>query len=237
MRYPVFATDYDGTLAMNGRVDDRTVAALERLRGSGRRLVLVTGRIRADLERVFPRADLFHLVVAENGGTLWRPGGDERSLASRPPAVFLESLRALGVPFDVGEVVVATTEPHDHAVLRAIHEHGLDLQLVFNKGAVMVLPPRVTKASGLDAALVALGHTSDDVIAVGDAENDIVMLAASACAVAVENALPSVKDAADVVTRGARGAGIVELVEWLLAGDADDAGREDAPFVGSARQP
>jgi hydroxymethylpyrimidine pyrophosphatase-like HAD family hydrolase len=127
------------------------------------------------------------------------------------------------VPFDVGEVMVATTEPHDHAVLRAIHEHGLDLQLVFNKGAVMVLPPRVTKASGLDAALVALGHTSDDVIAVGDAENDI--------------ALPSVKDAADVVTRGARGVGIVELVEWLLAGDADDAGREDAPFVGSARQP
>jgi hydroxymethylpyrimidine pyrophosphatase-like HAD family hydrolase len=101
----------------------------------------------------------------------------------------------------------------------------------------MVLPPRVTKASGLDAALVALGHASDDVIAVGDAENDIVMLAASACAVAVENALPSVKDAADVVTRGARGVGIVELVEWLLAGDADDAGREDAPFVGSARQP
>lgn len=89
----------------------------------------------------------------------------------------------------------------------------------------------MTKASGLEAALLALGETSDEVIAVGDAENDIVLLAAAACGVAVENALPSVKASADVVTRGARGAGIVEVVEWLLAGDAADAAGEHAPAL------
>jgi hydroxymethylpyrimidine pyrophosphatase-like HAD family hydrolase len=226
MRYRALATDYDGTLAHDGRVDDRTAGALERLRASGRRLVLVTGRIRADLERVFPRVDLFDLVVAENGATLWRPGGDERLLAPPPPVAFVELLRARGVPLDVGHVVVATREPHDAAVLDAIHELGLDLQLVFNKGAVMVLPPAVTKASGLAAALEALGVTEHEVVAAGDAENDIVMLTASECAVAVANALPSVKRAADHVTAGARGAGVVEVVEALLA---DDLASVDPP--------
>jgi hydroxymethylpyrimidine pyrophosphatase-like HAD family hydrolase len=219
MRYLVFATDYDGTLAHDGRVDDRTVAALERLRATGRRLVLITGRIRVDLERVFPRLDLFHLVVAENGGTLWRPGGEERRLADPPPAAFLDVLRERGVPFDVGHVVVATVEPHETAVLQGIRELGLDLQLVFNKGAVMVLPPGVTKASGLAAALQMLGLTAGDAVAIGDAENDIAMLTASACGVAVKNALPSVQQVADVVTVGARGEGVVEIVEALLADD------------------
>ncbi|MEJ7729070.1 MAG: hypothetical protein WKG00_07640 [Polyangiaceae bacterium] len=42
MRYQVLCTDYDGTIAHDGVVDEATVAALERLLASGRRLVLVT---------------------------------------------------------------------------------------------------------------------------------------------------------------------------------------------------
>jgi hypothetical protein len=53
------ASDYDGTLASDGRVDDITVAALERVRATGRKLILVSGRILADLKRVLPRIDLF----------------------------------------------------------------------------------------------------------------------------------------------------------------------------------
>ncbi|BAZ23495.1 HAD family hydrolase [Kalymmatonema gypsitolerans NIES-4073] len=59
MRYFVLATDYDGTLAVDGRVNDETIAALERLRLSGRKLILVTGRELDDLQRVFPQIDLF----------------------------------------------------------------------------------------------------------------------------------------------------------------------------------
>ena len=44
MRYYALACDYDGTLALNGQVDDKMIAALERLRNSGRKLLLVTGR-------------------------------------------------------------------------------------------------------------------------------------------------------------------------------------------------
>lgn len=44
MRYVALATDYDGTLAHHGVVDGPTLEALRRLKESGRRLVLVTGR-------------------------------------------------------------------------------------------------------------------------------------------------------------------------------------------------
>jgi hypothetical protein len=41
MRYLVLAADYDGTLAHHGRMADATVLAIERLRTSGRRVILM----------------------------------------------------------------------------------------------------------------------------------------------------------------------------------------------------
>jgi HAD superfamily hydrolase (TIGR01484 family) len=82
LRYLALASDYDGTLASDGRVDDITVAALERVRATGRKLILVSGRILADLKRVLPRIDLFDVVVAENGAVLYQPGDGSKTLAS-----------------------------------------------------------------------------------------------------------------------------------------------------------
>ena len=64
------ATDYDGTIARDGRVDDATLAALRRLRASGRLLVLVTGRELGDLFATFDYCDLFNRIVAENGAKI-----------------------------------------------------------------------------------------------------------------------------------------------------------------------
>ena len=101
-------------------------------------------------------------------------------------------------------------------MLEAIHELGLEWQIIFNKGAVMVLPPGVNKASGLAAALDALGLSPLNVVGIGDAENDHAFLRLCGCSVAVANALDAVKETADVVTAGARGAGVVEIVDRLL---------------------
>ena len=43
MRYHGLATDFDETLAEHGKVNAKTLAALQRARDSGRKLVLVTG--------------------------------------------------------------------------------------------------------------------------------------------------------------------------------------------------
>ena len=225
MRYLALATDYDGTLAHDGRVNESTLAAVERLRQSGRRLVLVTGRELEDLQKTFQHLELFDRVVAENGALLYRPAShEEKVLGAAPPRPFLETLRARGVPISVGRSIVATWEPHEVTVLDVIHKLGLELHVVFNKGAVMVLPSGVNKATGLAAALDELKLSLHNTIGVGDAENDHAFLAACECAAAVSNALPALKERADIVTRRDQGAGVVELIDRLLADDLAEGG-------------
>ena len=124
----------------------------------------------------------------------------ERLIGASPSPAFIAALRAKGVdPVSVGKCIVATWEPNETAVLEAIRELGLELQIIFNKGAVMVLPPGVSKAAGLKAALDDLGLSPHNVVAVGDAENDLSFLDICGCSAAVANALPSVKQCVDLV--------------------------------------
>ncbi|MBW3626398.1 MAG: Cof-type HAD-IIB family hydrolase [Actinobacteria bacterium] len=215
------AADYDGTLAVDGRVDDRTLGALARLRAAGHRLVLVTGRRLPHVLSDFPAVDVCDRVVAENGALLYRPDlGEERQLAPAPPAALVAELERRGVePLGRGRVILATHEPHGAAVAATIRDLGLDHQVILNKGAVMVLPQGVDKASGLVAALDELALSPGDAAGVGDAENDWAFLATCGRSVAVANALPALKEQVDLVTRGEAGQGVVELVERLLAGD------------------
>ncbi len=221
MRYLALCCDYDGTIAHHGRVDEPTLAALKRLRESGRKLVLVTGRELDELQTVFPHLDLFARVVAENGALIYRPETrEERLLDEAPPQTFVDKLIERGVgPISVGRVIVATWEPHEKTVLETIRDGGLDLQVIFNKGAVMVLPAGINKASGLRAALAELNLSPHNAVGVGDAENDHAFLNICECSVAVANALPAVKAKADIVTFADHGAGVTELIDEMLADD------------------
>jgi hydroxymethylpyrimidine pyrophosphatase-like HAD family hydrolase len=221
MRYHALACDYDGTLAHDGRVNEETVGALERLRSSGRRLIMVTGRELEDLQRTFDRLDLFERVVAENGALLYDPKTRQEKLIGEPPREdFVRLLEERGVgPISVGRCIVATWEPHETTALKTIRDLGLEMQVIFNKGAVMILPSGVNKATGLKAALEELGLSPHNTVGVGDAENDHAFLSLCECGVAVSNALPSLKENADMITRAERGAGVVELCEALMRDD------------------
>jgi HAD superfamily hydrolase (TIGR01484 family) len=223
MHYLVIATDYDGTLASQGEVREDILESLQQARSSGRKLIMVTGRHLPDLIRVFPKLELFDLVVVENGALLYHPETrEERLLCEAPNPKFVQLLKQRGIPVSVGRGIVATWEPHQETVLNAIHELGLDLQVIFNKGAVMVLPSGVNKASGLDAALKELGLSAHNVIGFGDAENDHAFLAKCECSVAVANALETLKERADIVTRGRHGDGVKEIIDQLLKNDLAD---------------
>lgn len=220
-RYAALASDYDGTLATEGRVGPAVLNALRELRRSGRTLLLVTGRIRRELEEVFPDPTLFSRIVLENGAVLFDPGTrEERPIAPRPPDAFFERLRNLGVmPLIRGRVVVATRQPHETTVHEVIRDLGLPLHIELNRNSVMVLPDGVSKATGLDAALRELALSPSAVVGVGDAENDRSFLERCGFSVGVANALPSLKDCVDWVTRAPEGAGVVELVRRLMTND------------------
>ena len=226
MHCRALATDYDGTLAENGKVTPSTLAAIERLKRSGRKAILVTGRELEELMEVFPEVSVFDEIVAENGALLFTPGERpvECPLCAPPPPEFVAELVRRGVgPISRGRVIVATWQPHEHVVLDVIKEQGLELEVIFNKGAVMVLPSGVNKASGLARALDRLGVPAGETVAVGDGENDCSLLDACGYGVAVANAVHSLKERADFVMVHQRGAGVEELIEQILATDLRDA--------------
>jgi HAD superfamily hydrolase (TIGR01484 family) len=239
MAYLAIATDYDGTLAKDGQVDESTLAALKRWRSAGRKLILITGRQFDDLLNVCSCLDQFDWVVAENGAMLYQPATQtEKLLAERPSEEFIQQLNDRirtasqskqesvskefaklqhnSAPVSTGRVIVATWEPHSVEAIAVIQEMGLDLQVILNKGAVMILPNGIDKAAGLVAVADELGLSLDAIVGVGDAENDLVFLEICGYSVAVSNALDSVKSQVDWVTTGSRGAGVTELIDKLL---------------------
>ncbi|MFE0014073.1 HAD family hydrolase [Mesorhizobium sp. NPDC059054] len=239
MDVTALATDYDETLAEEGLVSATTFASLQKLKESHRKLILVSGRQLPDLKQVFPKLGIFDRVVAENGAVLHDPATEEqRLLAPAPPPAFVESLRKRGVdPLLVGRSVIGTLVPNEMIVLDEIRRQGLELEIIFNKGAVMVLPSGINKATGLMAALDELGLPVDGVVAIGDAENDHDFLRRAGFGAAVANALPSLKKTADRVTLAPAGDGVAEIIDDILRGDIAiaDASKNDVAIGKIAR--
>jgi HAD superfamily hydrolase (TIGR01484 family) len=223
MRFQAIACDYDGTLAWDGVVDSNTIRALEDVRKMGRKLLMVTGRQLEDLEQVFERFDLFDRIVAENGALIYDPAIKQiKLLAEKPPEEFIQALRDRGVtPLSTGHVIVATSHPMEILVMQTIRDLGLELNIIFNKGAVMVLPSGINKASGIKVALQELRLSRQNIVGIGDAENDHAFLECCGFSVAVANALPTLKEKVNYVTSGDHGAGVQELIRMLI--ESDDA--------------
>lgn len=221
MKCRALATDYDGTLAHDGVVRPETTAALDRFRTSGRQLFMVTGRELPELKQVCPVLDRFEFVIAENGALLYRPAANtSRLLCEQASEPLVEALRQKNLqPLSVGEAIIATVEPNEVVVLAEIKRLGLELQVIFNKGSVMVLPTGVNKATGLTALLKEAKIDNEQVVGVGDAENDHAFLECCGLGVAVANALPALKQHADLVTAEARGDGVAELIDMILSDD------------------
>ncbi|MGA9114713.1 MAG: HAD family hydrolase [Candidatus Dormiibacterota bacterium] len=235
MRFRALACDFDGTIATDGAVAPATLTALEGVRASGRKLLLVTGRTGPQLEAVFGEWDVFDRVVLENGALLVDPStGVERLLCAPVSGHLVHELRRRGVAPTVGRAICAAGVGHLETIRGAIRDLDLPLHTVVNRGGVVVLPVGVSKASGTDSALREVGETASACVAAGDAENDLPMLGLAGCGVAVANALAEVKAASDLVTSRPDGAGIVELAAGLLA---DDLAAALAGFggLGSAR--
>ncbi len=217
------ACDFDGTLAREGVVAEATTDALGRFKTSGRRLLLVTGRELHSLRAVYRYLGLFDACVCENGGTLYRPDRETETPLAPGPTPELVAALADVKPLSVGRVIIASDVTHEARFGEAIEQVGARWRTIRNKDSVMALPDGIDKGSGLKVALAELGLDARGVVGMGDAENDEPLLAACGVGAAVANALASLKAAADIVTRGADGDGVVELIDQILAGSTGDA--------------
>lgn len=174
--FQIVAADIDGTLTTRGALSDEVLHAMDQARGNGVLIVLVTGRIGSELTSEFPHlADHADALVLENGAVAV-VNGETLGLAPPVDGILDGELAARGVSFRRGEVLIATDGEHAAAVVGAIAHLGLDSQVIHNREALMVLPAEVTKGSGLRKLLSHMNRSPHNVIAVGDAENDVSML-------------------------------------------------------------
>ena len=213
----VIACDFDGTGATNGRPAPELYAALGAARTQGIVTLLVTGRVLEDVQTACEDISPFDAVVAENGALVYLCSlGRTIQLGRPPPERFLGELRARGVPFHTGAVVVGTWERHASELLELIRHFGVDGQLVFNRGALMILPSGVNKAVGIRRALDELGRSERNLVAFGDAENDIPMLLEAEVGVAARGAVPAITAVADDRVAQPGGAGVALYIRRLL---------------------
>ncbi|GGV72517.1 hydrolase [Streptomyces longisporoflavus] len=88
-------------------------------------------------------------------------------------------------------------------------------------GTVELQPRGVTKATGLALAAERLGMAAENTIAFGDMPNDVPMFVWAARGVAMGNAHPDLKSAADEVTSSNEDDGVAVVLERLF-GDAGE---------------
>ena len=205
------ACDYDGTLTSQDRLGPAALAALGRARERGLRLVLVTGRTFFELTRVCDRLDLFDAVVAENGAVLYFPAsGVLRDQAPAPSPRLLAELDRRGIAYRLGRIVVDAARADEPRVRDALEAAALDLELVYNRGALMLLPPGVSKGTGVRQVLRELGLSFHDILGVGDAENDGPLFDACGFTACPGSADAALRSRADWVLDGPDGEAVVE---------------------------
>jgi hypothetical protein len=223
MFFKALACDYDGTLASEDRIGPAARAALERARQAGTRLVLVTGRTFFELSRVCDCLDLFDAVVAENGAVLYYPGPAMiRDQGPPVPARLLAELDRRGTYYQVGRVIVGTARADEGTVRDALAAAGVTRDLAYNRAALMLLPAGVSKGSGVEQALRFLCLSPHDVLALGDAENDLPLFEACGFSACPGNSLPVVRERVDWVLPGAHGDGIAAAITEQILPDRLD---------------
>jgi hydroxymethylpyrimidine pyrophosphatase-like HAD family hydrolase len=206
--FRALACDYDGTLAWDDVIAPATAAAVRRAREAGVRVVLATGRTFFDLTRVCADLELFDAVVAENGAVLYYPG--QAMIRDQPPPPsprLLAELDRRGIAYQLGRVIVGTARADEARVREALEAAEVSLQVIYNRAALMLLAAHVSKGSGVRQALQAFGLSPHDVLALGDAENDLELFEACEWRGCPENAVPELRARAEMGLPGHRRGG------------------------------
>src|SRR3954453_1915935 len=197
----------DEVLRTVGLPRDRAAAVIERIEA-------VAGELVVAVEDTAEQAEARRPLRVQHGFD-W-PYPEPAHLLPRhqvlPPGPVLKVfLRSAGLGQD--ELLARARRVVDPAEAEVTHA-GL--------GFIEVLPPGVTKATGLAVALARYGAGFGDVLAFGDMPNDLPMLAAVTAAggraVAVANAHPDVLAAAPGRAGGNDADGVAAYLEAVLGG-------------------
>ena len=142
-----------------------------------------------------------------------------------PPGRLLAELDRRGIAYQAGRVIVGTARADEPAVRAALESAAASRDLVYNRAALMLVPRGISKGQGLEHVLRWLGLSFHDVLAFGDAENDLALFEACGWTACPANGVPALKAWADWVFPGEDGEGVAAAITGpILKGELSGRG-------------
>lgn len=222
------AVDIDGTITdSNKAIHLGAIDSLRRLEEAGITVILSTGNVRAVTYGLWRFLGVSGPMVCENGGVVWHPSWGEpivraEGARARAAGQMLEDrlgLDSKGITTNVWRESEWCLFPDED--LAAINElisnsEYSDLLVVKTGFAIHLMEPHLSKAEGLLIALDKIGIKPEEVLAIGDAPNDISMFKLVGHSVAVGGCFEELAAVAKVVSPYPHGETFTPLVDAIL---------------------
>src|SRR6185503_6064476 len=124
-----------------------------------------------------------------------------------------------GASYQVGRVIVGVARADEGTVRDALGAAGVTCDLVPNRAAIMLLPAGVSKGSGVEQVLRFMELSPHDVLALGDAENDLALFDACGFSACPADSVAAVRERADWTLPGGAGPGVgLAIRDTILPG-------------------
>ena len=216
-------------LDVDGTITDKTrrgcISAIEtiyRVENMGIPVIIVTGNIICFTKALSTFLATSGGLVAENGGIIESKGS---KTVFGNYEICQEAYNHLKSELSVEKVQnsdlrvseIAITRKFPVKTVKQVLE-DFDVQIYDSKFAIHITDPEINKGTSLIKVAEGIGVKPNQILAVGDSENDIEFLSAAGVKVAVSNADTELKDIADYVTTNPHGDGVKEAVEKYISG-------------------
>jgi hypothetical protein len=195
------AIDIDGTITDTNRaLHPHAVSALRMIEDCGIPVIFSTGNVRPVTYGLWRLMQLSGPMVCENGGLIWDPNsgrieirasGTQAKEAAEWLAQHIPGLDAKGIGSNAWRESEWCLKPSENYELICdfMEKSKWDnLNIVRTGFAIHLMEPHLSKGEGLKVALEWLGISASDVLAIGDAPNDIPMFNLVGYSVAVGGA-------------------------------------------------
>ncbi|MGQ9720438.1 MAG: phosphoglycolate phosphatase [Candidatus Jordarchaeum sp.] len=223
-KFQVLVTDVDGTLTSpQNRLHLPAVEAIRKLEDQGIHVVFCSGNIMCSLLTLEFYLGISGPIIAENGGVVMKLGWDKPIILGSKEQP-LKALKVLKETFgdrimEVGDqfyrftdIAIRRTIDRENLV-KTMKENNVEINVLDSGYALHLCDPQVHKAIGVRKAVEKLGYKSEDVLGIGDGQNDIELLQEVGYGIALNNAPQVLKNVADYVTEKSFGEGFIEAVK------------------------